>query len=69
MNDAPCKCSQRPQVIDSRPDEYRKTSRYRRYRCLGCNSRWSTMEITQDQYKEHKAIISAQKIAALSIRK
>lgn len=38
--------------VDSRPME---GHRRRRYKCLNCNRRWNTVEITEEEYKVLRA--------------
>lgn len=48
MNCPRCK-SENTKCVDSRPSN---TAVHRRKKCMDCNYRWNTMEITVDRHKE-----------------
>ena len=54
MNCPKCKSCQR-MTTDSRPNEYH-TIRQRRYKCLDCGYRWSTVEILRDDFNKLKTL-------------
>lgn len=46
-------CHRRAYVIDSRQEAHR---RYRRHRCRSCDARFTTYEITADEYERLQSV-------------